>query len=116
MNLSQVADILEKTAVFVEAVEATNAEAVTNDRQKIAQILNEQYEEATGDSLDDEALRKLANADLDVLSAFDKLAGSHQASVSDMGGPATRRDPSAALTSKEASDRADEDFLNFIMS
>lgn len=116
MNLSQVADILEKTAAYVEAVEANQAEAVSNDRQKIAQLLNEQYEEATGESLDDESLRKLANADLDVLAAFDKLAENRQASVSDLGGPADKRDSSAALTAKEASAKADDDFLNFIMS
>jgi hypothetical protein len=115
MNLEQIADVLEKAATYVEAIESTKADAVAHDRQKLASILNERYEEATGESLDDEALHKLAGADLDVLAAFDKLAESHS-SVSDLGGPSDRHDRSASLTVKEASDKADEDFLNFIVS
>lgn len=116
MNLEQIADVLEKTAAYVEAIESTKAEAVANDRQKLASLLKDRYEEATGEPLEEEALQKLASTDLDVLAAFDKLAESRSNSVSDLGGPADRQDRSTPLTTKEAADRADEDFLNFLIS
>lgn len=115
MNFEQIADVLEKTAAYLDALEATREETVANDREKLASILKDRFEEVTGDSLDDDAFRKLAQADLDVLSAFDKLVENHTAS-SDLGGPSDRRDHSATLTVKEAAEKADEDFLNFLLS
>jgi len=111
--LEQVATVLEKLATYVDAVEFEKESALRESREKLADIFRDKFEEITGDTIDDDVLQKLSNADVDILAAFEKIAASNSA---DLGSPSDdMRDRSAPLTKKEASAAADEAFLDFIM-
>jgi len=112
-QLEQVANVIEKMAYYLDAVEAEKINAERVDRQKLAALLKEKYEELTGDTIDEDALGKLANADVDILAAFDKLAQTRVSS--EMGEPADRRDSSNPMTVKEAAEAADDRLLDFIL-
>ena len=111
--LEQVATVLEKLAVYMDAMESEKAEAVRANRDKLAAIFKDKFEEITGDTIDDDVLSKLSHADLDILSAFERVT---EANSSDLGSPSDMRDGSAPLTKKEASEAADESFLDWVMS
>lgn len=111
--LEKVATVLEKLAVYVDAVESEKIKNIEENREKLAELLRDKYEQVTGDTIDDETLRKLSNADLDVLATFDRIT---EAGNSDLGSPSDLRDVSAPLNKKEAAEAADETLLNWIMS
>lgn len=111
--LEQVATVLEKLAVYMDAMESEKADAIRADRDKLAAVLKDKFEEITGDTIDDGVLDKLSHADLDVLSAFERVTG---AESSDLGSPSDMRDGSGAMTTKEAAEAADDTMLDWIMS
>lgn len=111
--LEQVATVLEKLAVYMDAMESEKADAIRADRAKLAGLLKEKYEEITGDTIDDDVLDKLSHADLDVLSTFERVT---EASGSDLGSPSDKQDGSAGMTTKEAAEAADDSFLDWVMS
>jgi len=110
--LEQVATVLEKLAIYLDAVESEKSDAIREDRSKLAAILKDRFEEITGDTVDDDLLNKLSNADLDVLSTFERVAEAHS---SDLGSPSNMRDGSVAMTTKEAAEAADDSFLDWVM-
>lgn len=114
-KLELVANVLEKTAAFLDAMEHDRAEEIRGNREKLAEFLREKYETITGDTIDDDVLGKIANSDVDVLAAFEQLA-SKTASDDDLGSPADRSDTSTPSTVKEAAEVAGEHFENWVMS
>lgn len=112
-QLEKIADVLEKAAAYIDAVEGEKEDIVRKDREKLASLLKDKYETATGTPIDEAAVVKLASADVDLLEAFDRLASAH--SSSEMGGPADRRDTSRPMSVKEASEVAEERFTNFLL-
>lgn len=112
-QLEKIADVLEKAAAYIDAVEGEKEDIIKADREKLASLLKDKYEAATGSPIDEAAVEKLASADVDLLEAFDRLASAH--SSSEMGGPADRTDSSRPMSVKEASEGAEDRFLNFIL-
>lgn len=111
--LEHLADVLEKTAQYVDALEGEKHAAVAAERKKMIELLRDKYAEATGDDISDAMVTKLASADGDVVKLLEKLA--ETTDNTGLGGPSSRRDPSAALTVKEAADAADQKFLDWIV-
>ncbi len=110
-----VAEVLEKTAAYLDAMEHVRAEEIRENREKLAELLRDKYENITGDTIDDDILKKIANSDVDVLSAFERMA-SKTASDDELGSPADQGDFSGEQTTKEAAEAADEHFENWVMS
>lgn len=113
-QLEKLADVLEKTAVYLDAMEHERAEEIRNNREKLAEILKDKYEDITGDTISDDILAKIAGSDVDVLAAFERLT-TKTAADEDMGSPAERDDFSSPSTTKEASAAADDRFENWVM-
>ncbi len=114
-RLEELADVLEKTAVYLDAMEHEKAEEIRQNREKLAEILKDQYEDITGDTISDGVLKKIADSDVDVLSAIERLT-TKTASAEDLGAPADRSDNSSPATPKEAAAAADEHFETWAMS
>lgn len=110
----QIANVLEKAAAYIEAVEDAKIAEVQAERLNVAKELADKVAEATGEKLDDETVAKLAKADKEVLQTIGKLATEAREEV--MGKPSDRRDPSAPLTGKEAIAAAEDSLVNFCLS
>lgn len=116
INLDKLADVLEKTAAYLDEIEESREREIRESREKLAGILTEKYQEVTGDTIDPEVLNKIADSDLDVLGMLDKLTeGAGQLKQAELGSPSDRNDYSAPMTKKEAAAAADEQFLSWIM-
>lgn len=113
-QLEQLANVLEKTAAYLDAMEHARAEEIRQNREKLAELLKDKYEDITGDTISGDILKKIADSDVDVLSAFERLT-TKTASDEDMGSPADRSDSSLPETSKEAAEAADDRFKNWVM-
>ena len=113
-KLELVANVLEKTAAYLDAMEYEKSESIRKNREKLAGILRDKYEDITGDTIGDEVLGKIANSDVDVLAAFEQLT-SKTASDDDLGSPADRSDTSGAMTVKEAAESASENFEQWVL-
>lgn len=114
-KLELVANALEKTAAYLDAMEHEKAEEIRQNREKLAGLLSDKYEAITGDTIDEGIVEKIANSDVDVLAAFERLT-SKTASDEDLGGPSDMRDASNPMTPKEAASAAAEHFGNWLMS
>jgi hypothetical protein len=109
-----IATVLEKAAAYIEAVEGTKEAQVREERMTSAKALATKVSEVTGESLDEEMVDKLANADKDVLSAISRLT--QEAVDDEMGQPSQTKTAGVPMTGKEAVAAAEESFLNFILS
>jgi hypothetical protein len=103
------AEVLEKAAAYIEAIEAEKQVAAQTERAKIASELKTKFTEITGESLSDEQAAKLASSEPVVQALVEKLAGSLRAPDS-MGGPGEATDASAPTTTKEAAEAAEARF------
>ena len=110
-----IAEVLEKTAIFLDAVETEKQTAIREEREKLLGLMCTKYAEATGEEVSQELRKKLANSDSDIISVIEKLAEASP-SGEELGGPSDRRGDAAPTTIKEASADADERFANWIMS
>lgn len=113
-DLNAIADVLEKTANFLDCVEEEKQAAVRAEREKLLTIMCSKYAEATGEEVSPEMRNKLANADSDVISVIEKLA--ETTSSNELGSPSDRRDPATPMTTKEASVAADDQFLDWVLA
>lgn len=114
--LNIAAEVLEKAAAYVDALEAEKQAQTAAERAKVAETLRVRYSEATGEELSDDMASKLAAAEPSVLELVEKLAGASSAPDS-MGGPGNVRDDSSApRTEKEAASAADERFVAWLQS
>jgi hypothetical protein len=84
---NQIADILEKMAVYVEAVDAEKRAAVKAERDRVISVVREKLSATSGEVVDEKIINKLADADPEVLAAIEKLA---IAKNDELGGPSTR--------------------------
>lgn len=115
--LELVADVLEKSANYIDALESKYAalqDEKTQKRdellQKEAEDLAQKYERATGESIDVDVLKKIAGSeDEEIKQLFDKLASFEDAD--ELGRPHEKR-------ASKAGDIPPEDarFLNWTMS
>jgi hypothetical protein len=74
-DYDQVADVLEKTADYIEAVESSKIAAETEKRTKAAAALADQLTDVTGEHFDQEMVSKLAGLEPEVANVLSKLAG-----------------------------------------
>ncbi len=113
-DLNEIADVLEKTANFLDCVGEEKQAAIRAEREKLLTVMCTKYAEATGEEVSPEMRAKVANADSDVISIIEKLATT--TSSDEMGSPSDRKDPAAPMTTKEASVAADDQFLDWVLS
>lgn len=115
--LELVADILEKSATYIDALE-TKYESLQNEKtaqrnevlQKEAEELAHKYERATGEAIDVDVLKKIAGSDdEEIKQLFDKLASFEDAD--ELGGP---HEKNASKTGDIPSE--DARFLNWTLS
>lgn len=116
MDLEKVADVLDAAATYLDAVESEKQAKVNSERENLIADIGEKYAEATGEEISDDVLRKLANADVDLLSILEKVADVSSDKVAELGEASDRFDPTAPMNKKEASAAADERFLSFVLS
>ncbi len=113
--LTLAAEVLEKAAAYIEAVEADKRAAAEIERDVAATAIKTKVAEATGQELSDEQAQKLAAAGPDVLKVIEKLAESVQAPES-LGGPGETADSDVPHTTKEAAAQADDRFASWLAS
>lgn len=108
----QAADLLEKAAAYITALEEQRATYVARDSklaskkmEKRASKLNDAYQSVTGSSLEPDVLQKLSQ-DPKVAAAIEKLAA--PTTSSNLGAAVSRR---GAVSSADAADQA---FINFL--
>ena len=108
-----IAEVLEKAANYVEAVELEKEAAVQAERDRLVSAIREKMSATTGEDIPEEVASKLAKADPAVLSTIEKLAVSQSDSES-LGSPSERRSNSKAnLTVDEQVKMAEERLINF---
>lgn len=108
------AEVLEKAAAYIEAVEAEKFAANNAALEKKAADIKARLGELTGDSLSDETAAKLAGADEDVIAIVEKLAGSLRAPDS-LGGPGdVSGEPPAPRNAREAAAAAEDRFASWL--
>jgi hypothetical protein len=114
----KIAVVLEKAAAYLDAIEADKQTALKAERDKLASILKEKYEEATGEAVSEEMLSKISRADVDLLGVFERLteAAAEKTATAELGTPAERRDTNAPMSTKEAAAAADDNFLDWVLS
>ena len=116
----QIAEALEKTAAFLDAQENEKVAAAQAQRTQIVDSFAEKFANATGDALESHVREKLIHSDVDLMSAFEKMAsvlGHRDESPDELGGPGNYSDtPPAPTTTKEAAARAGDTFVNWIMN
>jgi hypothetical protein len=116
MNLEKVADVLEAAATYLDAVEGEKQAEVRASREGLIAEIGEKYAGATGEDISDELLRKLADADVDLLSILEKVADVSSDEVAELGSPSDLRDSTVPLNKKEAAAAADDRFLDFVLT
>jgi hypothetical protein len=107
------AEVLEKAAAYIEAVEAEKQAAASASQLKIAADLKSKIVSLTGEQPDDETLAKLAAAEPAIVALFDKLAGNLQAPES-MGGPGELSNSDAPRTKTAAAAAADDRLVSWL--
>lgn len=115
----KVADVLEKAAAYVEAMESeynslrdTHRTAQQEQRKKEAEALADAIHQATGESPELDVIMKIAESDdEDIKSLFKKLASTEE--VEALG---TGDDRGHGKIKTASKDEADEQFLSWILA
>ena len=119
----QVAAVLEKTADYLDAQEHEKTAEVRQERRQAVTEFAEKYATATGEDLSENVIAKLTASDIDLVSAFQKLASRVDSNTEpeDMGEPGDIPDREPVYMTKKAEleakqQAADERMLGWIMS
>ena len=83
--MSYAAEILEKTAEYIERLEGEKIATRTAEKKKVASALAGKLTEAMGEPLDSTLAEKLSNLDPEMQQIISKLAGTER--VDSMGEP-----------------------------
>jgi hypothetical protein len=113
LTLLSAAEVLEKAAAYIEAVEAERQAAVSAEQAKVASDLRTKISTITGESPSDEVLAKLASSEPAVVALIEKLAGTLQAPES-LGGPGEESSPDAPRTKTASVQAADDQFVTWL--
>jgi len=106
----ELANVFEKMADYIEAVEEEKALVEKQARDARLSSIQEKFSAATGESFDEEVLGKLSSADPTVLETIEKLAHTTEEGL---GGPSSRRSQIAPLTPNEEVKLAGDRLVNF---
>jgi hypothetical protein len=109
--LLQTAEVLEKTAAYLERIDSEKVAKVQEETQKKVSELAEKISAITGESLDDETVSKIAGLSPDVQEIIGRIAGG--GAVDSLGGP-DDMDKVASVSGGMGS--AENSFLSFLMS
>jgi hypothetical protein len=121
----RLATVLEKTADYLDAQDAEKTAAAQNERRQLVTDFAEKYATATGEELSETTVEKLASSDVNLLTAFQKLAarvdGERTDVIEDLGEPGDMPDRDPVYMTKKAelaakTQAAEDSFLNFVMS
>lgn len=108
--LEQTADVLEKSAAYLETIEsnriATDKAVITKKASKLA----EQISDAVGEPVDEELIEELAKASPEVQGLLGRLAGGDN--VESLGGPQEE----AKTASFDGLSPAEARFLDWVQS
>lgn len=110
-DLNLVADVLEKTADYIEAVEAQKIAKEMETRTKAATALADQLSDVTGEQFDQEMVNKLASLEPEVANVLSKLAGT--GSVDSLGGP---EDNGKVKTASDGVSTAEQRYIGWLTS
>lgn len=102
--LYRVADVLEKTAAYIDGIESEKTAAETAQRTAALEDISSKYTQATGESLDASELSKLAS-DTAALSTVQKLLSKTSGSLESLGRPG-RQSANPQPTTKAAARQA----------
>ena len=116
VDLIKVANVLEAAADHFDAVENEKVSAIHNEREKQIDILASKYAEATGEEMPQNIRQKLAASDKDVVSLLNSMVEKQAGNVESLGSPSDKNDDRVPVSVKEASDQAEDRFLNWIVS
>ena len=114
--LNITAEVLEKAAAYIDAIETAKSDAEKTAKVKLASEIKDSLSALTGEEVSSEVAEKLAASD-DVLKLFTKFAGSRV--PAEKLGEAGDVSDSSTLTPrsvKEAADVAEANFTNWLKS
>ena len=80
-----VADVLEKTATYVDALESRRLDVIAQEKSANAQQLAEKISQTVGEPLNSETVEKLAELSPEMSALVQRLSGGN--SVDSLGGP-----------------------------
>ena len=121
----RLATVLEKTADYLDAQDAEKTAAAQSERRQLVTDFAEKYATATGEELPEKTIEKLASSDVNLLSAFQKLAAHvehvRDDTIDDLGEPGDLPDGEPVFMTKKAelaakSQAAEDSFLNFVIT
>lgn len=116
VDYQKVADVLETVAAYVDGIEHQKIADEQSKRTQRVKKLATSYEASTGESLPSDMEEKLAKLDQETLDHLLKVANNTGDSPDSLGHPANMTDHTAPKTTKEAAVRAEERFLDWIVS
>ncbi len=118
-----VATVLEKAADYLDAQDHEKTAAAQHERKQVITGFAEKYATMTGEDLSPKIIDKLAQSDVDLVSAFQKLASHVDSNTApeDMGEPGDLPDSEPVYMTKKAALEAhekvaEERLLSWIMS
>jgi hypothetical protein len=111
-----IANVLEKAAHYIDAVEVEKKATVQAVRDKLTAAIREKVSAVTGEEVTEDVARKLAQADPEILSTIEKLAANTD--VEKLGEPSTRHSSvsNANQSVAEQVKLAEERLINFAIS
>jgi hypothetical protein len=111
--LYRVADVLEKTAAYIDGIESEKTAAETARREATLQDVASKYTQATGETLESSELSKLA-ADASALETVQKLLIKTSGSLESLGRPGKQAASPVPLTKAAARQAAYDRFAAFL--
>lgn len=113
--LWQVADVLEKTANYLDSIEGEKVAAVRNMRLEAVKDVATRYSEVTGEDLGDAELSKLAS-DEAALQTVRKMLDKTSGAVESLGRPGRISSGSPPESREQARQAAYDRFASFLQS
>lgn len=111
----KVADVLEKTAGYIDAVEGEKLAAEKTAKETALKTVAERYAAVTGETLSAEELNKLAS-DSAALGTVTKMLDKTGGAVESMGRPSRETAPGAPLSKEAARQAAFNRFGSFLQT
>lgn len=113
--LLQVADVLEKTAEYLDTLEGEKVAAAKQTREAAVQSVASRYAEVTGESLSESELSKLASDDT-ALETVRKMLDKTSGAVESLGRPGRGTDPARPEGREQARQAAFDRFAAFLQN
>lgn len=113
--LNQVADVLEKTAAYLETIEGEKVASVQQQRDAAVKDVAARYAEITGEDLADSELHKLAS-DEAALETVRKMLDKTSGAVESLGRPGRGLDSARPEGKEQARQAAYERFAAFLQN